>query len=131
MMFFAPGQPIGKGRPRFGKGRTYTPARTVNYEKYVAAIASDRMQELKQAPTTGPCSVHIVARMEIPKSWPKKKQAQAENHEISPGKPDLDNIAKTVLDALNGICYEDDAQVVILSVTKCYSCEPGVMVRVD
>jgi Holliday junction resolvase RusA-like endonuclease len=69
--------------------------------------------------------------MEIPKSWPKKKQAQAENNEISPGKPDLDNIAKTVLDALNGVCYEDDAQVVILSVTKCYSREPGVMVRVD
>jgi Holliday junction resolvase RusA-like endonuclease len=103
----------------------------VNYEKYVAAIASDRMQELKQAPTTGPCSVHIVARMEIPKSWPKKKQALAESNEISPGKPDLDNIAKTVLDALNGVCYEDDAQVVILSVTKCYSREPGVMVRVD
>jgi Holliday junction resolvase RusA-like endonuclease len=61
MMFFAPGQPIGKGRPRFGNGRAYTPARTLNYEKYVAAIASDRMQELKQAPTTGPCSVHIVA----------------------------------------------------------------------
>ena len=104
MMFFAPGQPIGKGRPRFGNGRAYTAARTVNYEKYVAAIASDRMQELKQAPTTGPCSVHIVARMEIPKSWPKKKQAQAENHEISPGKPDLDNIAKT----LNRVVLADD-----------------------
>jgi Holliday junction resolvase RusA-like endonuclease len=89
------------------------------------------MQELKLAPLTGSCCVHIVARMEIPKSWPKKKQAQAENNEISPGKPDLDNIAKTVLDALNGVCYEDDAQVVILSVTKCYSREPGVMVRVD
>lgn len=43
-------------------------------------------------------------------------------------KPDADNIAKVVLDALNNICYKDDTQVVELIVNKYYSLEPRVEV---
>jgi Holliday junction resolvase RusA-like endonuclease len=43
-------------------------------------------------------------------------------------KPDTDNIAKICLDALNGIAYHDDAQIVELQVSKLYSDEPRVVV---
>ena len=37
---------------------------------------------------------------------------------IYPGKPDIDNIAKIVLDSFNGVVFEDDAQVYDLKVVK-------------
>jgi Holliday junction resolvase RusA-like endonuclease len=36
-------------------------------------------------------------------------------------KPDADNICKAVCDAMNGIVYKDDAQVVSLHFTKRYN----------
>jgi Holliday junction resolvase RusA-like endonuclease len=41
-------------------------------------------------------------------------------------KPDLDNLAKSVLDALNGVIYQDDSQIVSLHMTKVYSQYPGI-----
>ena len=47
-------------------------------------------------------------------------------------KPDADNIAKVVSDALNGIVYEDDSQICDLNVKKLYTVqEPGVYVYID
>ena len=43
---------------------------------------------------------------------------------------DVDNHLKSVLDALNGICYEDDAQVVEVTGTKSYG-EPRVLIEVE
>jgi Holliday junction resolvase RusA-like endonuclease len=43
-------------------------------------------------------------------------------------KPDLDNVAKAVLDAINGIVYVDDAQVINLVATKRYATDPRVEV---
>ena len=46
---------------------------------------------------------------------------------ISPTKkPDLDNIAKAILDSLNGIAYKDDSQIVSLLISKKYSDRPRV-----
>lgn len=131
LTFDIPGKPIGKGRPRFTKqGRTYTPAKTRAQEKEVARRASDAMVDAGQDPIEAACCVHLVARWPIPKSWPKAKREAAIRQEIQPGKPDLDNVAKLVLDAMNGVVYDDDARVVVLSVTKCYSGDPGVTVVV-
>ena len=63
----------------------------------------------------------IKAQFEIPKSWTKAKKAAAEADEIYPGKPDIDNIAKIVLDSFNGVVFEDDAQVYDLKVFKRYA----------
>ena len=60
----------------------------------------------------------IKAQFEIPKSWTKAKKAAAAAYEILPGKPDIDNIAKIVLDSFNGVVFEDDAQVYDLKVVK-------------
>ena len=129
--FFVPGKPIGKGRPRFTRaGHTYTPAITALAEKRVAAIASDAMITAQRKPRISRCSVHIIATWPVPKSWTKQRQAAALSNDEIPGKPDLDNIAKLILDALNGVVYEDDVQVCMLTVTKLYGETPGCAVIV-
>jgi Holliday junction resolvase RusA-like endonuclease len=46
-------------------------------------------------------------------------------------KPDTDNIAKSILDSLNGIAYKDDKQVVKLTVEKRYDEIPSVSVWIS
>ena len=116
-----PGQPIGKGRPRFTRmGRVYTPEKTRKFEHRLAATASNYMMLHQLEPTSKICVVVIRAQFEIPKSWTKAKKAAAQVNEIYPGKPDIDNIAKIVLDSFNGVVFEDDAQVYDLRVIKTY-----------
>lgn len=114
------GDPIGKGRPRFsrhgGYVRTYTPLKTVFYEDHVAHFAKQAMVDMK--PFDGPVEVKLLAVKEIPKSYPKKKRQLALDNLIIPFKPDVDNIAKSVLDAMEGICYETDVMVNKLSIEK-------------
>jgi len=116
-----PGQPVGKGRPRFTRtGRVYTPDKTRKFEHRLAATASNYMILHQLEPTNKPCRVIIRAQFEIPKSWTKAKKAQAINNEIYPGRPDIDNIAKIVLDSFNSVVFEDDDQVYDLRVVKTY-----------
>jgi len=122
---------VGKGRPRFTRtGHIYTPDKTRKYEMRLAAAGSDEMVSLGIDPTSEPCKVLIRAQFEIPKSWTKAKKLQAEQREIFPGKPDLDNVAKIVLDAFNGVVFEDDAQVYKLRVLKGYG-DPCLSVAVS
>jgi len=65
----------------------------------------------------GPVEIRIACWFERPKSHSKKRRQQAEPKAT---KPDLDNIAKAVLDALNDIAYNDDGQVCRLTVEKWY-----------
>ena len=78
-----------------------------------------------------PVRICISIYQEIPKSWSKKKRLQAELGEIVPlsRNGDVDNIAKSILDALNGFAYEDDCQVTTLIVTKQYGAKPCAEVR--
>ena len=75
--------------------------------------------------------VTILANMEIPRSWTKKKKQQAVSNEITPGRPDIDNISKAALDALNGVVFKDDDQVVELRVIKRYSTSPALVIMVE
>ena len=125
-----PGQPVGKGRPRFARGRTYTPARTKQYEQLIADQARAAVLDAGWDPTPLPVKLTILAQFEIPKSWTQKKKHQALLGEITPGRPDIDNIAKAVLDALNGIAYQDDAQVMQLNVKKVYG-QPLLVATVE
>lgn len=126
---FIPGDPVGKGRPRFsrigGKPIAYTPIKTREYEAEVALRARQSMAG--QQALIGPVSIAIEAVFPIPESWPmKRKQAG----ELPAKKPDLDNIIKIIGDALNGIVYVDDAQICRAVVEKRYGDEPGVFVVV-
>lgn len=79
-----------------------------------------------------PLKVKIIAYYDIPQSISKKKRQQMINNEILPTKkPDTDNIAKGILDALNGIAYLDDKQVVKLEVEKHYSQNARVEVTIE
>jgi Holliday junction resolvase RusA-like endonuclease len=116
------GPAVGKGRPRVstiaGRPRMYTPAKTAAWERLVAEAARSAMGS--QPPSSHPWSVRIVIVAQIPVSWSKRRQEAAARGDEVPGKPDLDNVAKAVLDACNGIVYADDKQVTRLVVEKHY-----------
>ena len=129
--FWVKGQPVGKGRPRFTKsGHTYTPQKTKDYEHKLAAAASDAMQNLGLEPWSGKCKVGVLAQFEIPTSWPKKRREAAVRYEVHPGRPDIDNLVKIALDAINGVVFEDDAQVYMVQAMKRYG-DPMLLVSVE
>ena len=112
------GKPVAKARPRLSKaGYAYTPTKTVNYENLVRYTFQSEFPYHK--PFTGVIEANITAIFEIPKSYTKKKTKELlETHNNYSHKPDLDNIAKIILDSLNGIAYRDDSQVTILHLNK-------------
>lgn len=132
--FAVPGQPQGKGRARAflrrGHIRHYTPDKTHDYERTISILAKAAMHG--RAPTLQPVQVDLILWFEVPGSWPKWKRDRALDGVIAPTvKPDVDNVVKAIKDALNGIAWHDDCQVVRLSVVKKYSQEPGVLVDVS
>lgn len=132
--FFVPGQPVGKGRPRFGRYSTYTPERTKTKEEEVKAIAWRAMRESgRLAPTDKPCAVLVDAAYRVGTSFTKKRKAMCYAQKERPGKPDIDNVVKLVMDAMNGVVYKDDTQAVMTVSLKRYAVdgeEPGVTVTV-
>lgn len=116
-----PGKPLGKARPRVTRrGITYTPKPTAEREKLVRMCFTTAHPGI--TPAECPLAVTITAVYPVPVSAPAKKRAQMAAGEIFPTtKPDADNVAKLALDALNGVAYRDDSQVVSLLVTKRYA----------
>ena len=127
------GTAVPKQRPRISGHRAYTPKRTKDYEERV--LNEFRSSYSGFYPAFGkdvPVRICISVIQEIPRSWSKKKRAQAESGEIVPlsRNGDVDNIAKSILDALNGYAYQDDCQVTTLIITKQYGQNPRAEVRV-
>ena len=78
-----------------------------------------------------PLDLRVKAYFRIPAGESKKIQAQMDSGEIRPTKkPDYDNIAKVVSDALNNIAYKDDAQIVDSQQRKFYSKQPRIEVTI-
>lgn len=126
--FTIPGEPRGKARPRWGNGRTYTPRKTVEYEKRVKSCFLSAGGKLLD----GEIRAELRAYYGIPKSASKRARADMLCGKTRPTKkPDLDNVAKIVLDSLNGLAYKDDAAVVELTAEKHYSETPRVEVRME
>ena len=112
------GDPRGKGRPRFAcSGHTYTDAATTEYEGRVKkAWQCENNFTFDKSPT----SININAYFRVPVSLSKKKRAERFGAPYL-GKPDADNIAKIIMDALsNGVAIKDDTQIDVLTVTKRY-----------
>ena len=136
LKFTVPGEPYGQPRPRFsaanGKVHTYNTDESRIYKTQVKLIAQTaaREQGWTFAETEG-IGVNIYAYMYIPQSKSKKFHAAAMAGDIRPTKkPDVDNIFKAVSDALNGVLYHDDRQILLSRVEKYYSDEPRVEVEV-
>lgn len=116
-MIKVPGRPRGKARPRFHNGHAYTPKNTRDFEKEI------RVCYLQQdgRKFDGSVSINIEAIFKIPESWSKKKKWETIDQGKRPEiRPDIDNIVKIVMDALNGVAYKDDSQVVDISARKVY-----------
>lgn len=129
--FDIPGEPKGKGRPRFTRnGHTYTPRDTAEYEKLVKLEYKRQCGEM-YFPKGTMLIMYINAFYGIPKSTGRKQRERMLLNEICPvKKPDLDNIVKIIADSLNKVAYDDDAQIVNVSASKAYSDLPGVYVTI-
>ncbi len=128
------GPPQGKGRPRFstvcGHVKTRTPEQTVLYENLIKT--EYRNQTGIRFPDDAMLDVRIFAYYAIPKSVSKKKHQAMLDKILRPvKKPDADNLCKVVCDALNGIAYRDDAQIVDTMVRKFYGDNPRVVVSIS
>jgi Holliday junction resolvase RusA-like endonuclease len=129
------GEPVGKSRPKFstfnGHAMAYTPAKTVNYETLVKL-------SYQQQCGGNPYEKDVALRAEITAYFPIPKSASMKRKKMMldgvirhTKKCDADNLAKACLDALNGIAYYDDSQVSELFVSKQYSDNPRVIIKIS
>ncbi|WP_270456094.1 RusA family crossover junction endodeoxyribonuclease [Allisonella histaminiformans] len=119
--FIIPGRPVGKGRPRFTKnGHCWTPDRTVAYEREIKLAYWEDYGRRKFSSDKA-LAVTIVLYYVRPKSMTKAKRLLAQRGILRPiVKPDVDNVVKAILDALNGVAFEDDRQIVQVECEKWY-----------
>lgn len=119
------GLPVAQGRPRAfrapgGHVRLYDPATSRDWKRTVLAQV---LAVKPERPADGPVAMTLVFVLPRPKSLPKRVE-----HPTT--RPDLDNLTKAIKDALRGVVYRDDSQVVQLAARKVYGAAPGVEIRV-
>ncbi len=132
--FIIRGTPRGQGRPRFttlhGYASAYKKPEDVQWEKQIrdAFLLETRGRwQLSEKPI----EIEITAMFEPPKRASKKQKADMLSGACRPTKPaDVDNICKSVLDAIQGVCFKNDASVVSIHAEKHYSSEAGLCVTV-
>lgn len=132
--FFIDGKVKAKQSFKIGKnGFKYTPADVKEYANWVRICFKQAYPEhLPSVFFEKPLLVIINYYTLPPASWSNKKQEKALSSQIYPMvKPDCDNISKNICDALNGIAYPDDKQIVKLLISKEYSCNEKVEVRIE
>lgn len=106
----------------------YPDPETEAYEKTLAEAAGLFMRG--RAPTERPVALVVHSFRQIPESWSKTEKAKAAAGHIRPtSRPDWDNYGK-ITDALNGICWNDDSQVVDGRSLKYYSDEPALRIEI-
>ena len=131
--FSVPGEPVGKGRPRFavsGFARAYTPEKTAKYENLVK-LAYRNANDRVFFPQYAELALKIEARFAIPKSASKRAAEEMRRGVCRPTKrPDVDNILKAIADALNGVAYHDDSQIVYVEARKQYADIPETIVTI-
>ena len=126
--FTVPGVPCAWARARTNGRRFFTPKKQEDAAAVIQHIAFEAMAGA--VPMEGPVEVRVMAVWPWPKSWSEKKRRGAGMH-WKTSKPDADNIAKLVCDAINGIVWTDDAQAARITVTKQYGLVPATHVTVE
>lgn len=130
--FEIPGPVTGKGRPRINTYtcRAYTPNKTKEYEELAKQYFV--LKYPRHIPIEGRVKVSIIAYFKIPKGTNKKNKELMLSGNISPTKkPDIDNIEKIILDAMNSLAFKDDNQITKLEIEKVYSEEEKVYVKIE
>lgn len=137
------GEPVGKGRPRVtarrGKGKdsaiyahAYTPKKTREFEENIRfEFMANCCEKMPVFTKDIPLKIEMTFAFSIPKSWTKKKKEEARLGLVQhTKKPDADNCAKAVADALEGYAYESDAQITAWQLEKIYADDPYVEVKI-
>ena len=127
--FVLDGKPIAWGRARRNGATYFTAPKEARYRDAIrhAAKAQTRGQVV-----SGAVIVTVEAVLPVPTSYTKAHRRLALDGDKMPtGRPDVDNYAKIVMDALNGIAWKDDSQVVELRASKRYGEHPYLRVTVN
>ena len=130
--FVIKGIPKVKQRPRFatrnGRVVTYTPKTTASFENLVKLQAEKKFTH----PLSG--AIRLAIRFHLPRPkrmiWKTRPMPEV----FSDKRPDIDNLAKSVIDGLTGIAFKDDGQIADLHVTKKYHAgdnEPKTIINID
>lgn len=129
MRFFVPGHPAPQGsKQAFVRGKRAVLVEVSKRVKPWREAVQDAAITHGCQPLDGPVSVKLTFLMPRPKAMPKKANLTMIQ------KPDSDKLARAVLDALTGVCFDDDSQVTRLLVVKRRAGtaeEPGVMILVE
>tara|TARA_R100000093_G_scaffold892_2_gene2431 strand:- start:88 stop:513 length:426 start_codon:yes stop_codon:yes gene_type:complete len=113
--------PVPASRPRVSRWSTYYPKKYTQFKKDMEALTG----ELDTTPCENLVCVSLRFKVQIPKSWSKKKRLERENT-FCDNSSDIDNYIKAILDALNGVYFKDDKQVVEVFASKKYSNTPSI-----
>lgn len=124
------GNPIAQARPRF-----FIRQKTIGNQKLIGAQDHPKSKAWKetvrwQAIEQNVCLMEgpITLKLDFMMLRPKSLSNQVKYHVK---RPDIDNLTKSILDALNGICWRDDSQIVMLRATKNYAPDPGVFIIIE
>lgn len=126
------GNIIGKQRPRVNMytGNVYTPTNTKDYEEYIKQCFFLKYNKCEMI--LNRVNIEIIAYFKIPSNTKKIDKEKILKGEISPTKkPDIDNIAKVVLDSINKYVIKDDSQVTKISVEKRYAEESKLYIKIE
>lgn len=125
------GKPVGKGRPRFGQGRTWTPRETVLAEQEIRRA----WEEAGSPRVEGALKLMVLLRVTRPQSHYLLSgglSAEGRRHAFPfRQKPDTDNALKLVMDALNTRAWSDDVQVVEATVIREWDAVPSTLIDVQ
>lgn len=119
-------RPVAKERPRFANGRVFTPKRTQDFENEV------KKQIWQTKPEKFEAGTHLMVLIECHFKPTKKELEDNPNIINTPCTRygDWDNMAKSICDAMNGMVYDDDKQIVIGTLCKMYSEEDAIKIMV-
>ena len=128
------GEPVPQSRPRVTRYGTYDPPKCKVYKEEIAYSAKCYMRHGGASESPYDNSLRLVVKIyrRIPKSFSRAKIEAAEKGDIRPGtRPDTDNYLKGVADALKGVVWRDDSQVVDMYCGKWYSTNPRTEIEVS
>lgn len=118
-----PGEPRGKARPRVTQYGTYTPKATRDREAYIKKLWQADGAKKIAYPDQG-VELEVIAYFPVRKSWSKATR-QYLSGKLHTKRPDLDNVVKLVLDALNGGPFPDDGCVAMVLAEKVWTSGPA------
>ena len=131
--FEVEGDPVPKSRPRFARRgqfvQTYTDAKTIDYETHVAMKARQAIGASE--PLKGALTVFLYLRYAVPASYSKKRKEACLLGLEYPKKQDIDNVYKSITDAMQGIVFLNDSQIVEAHIKKVYAESAGANIMVQ